>query len=171
MVQRTIGEAEFAPNGQLYREIKDRKFTQPDLMRFHDKRSSKGWPDSTEEISEWLDYHQSILEYLRQGLKTSTLFPKDQLRAHEQENFSYLSTANVHMVFKTVVRCIGNKGAVNQVKSDNYVFHDHEDMTLEVIHHTLKGGRKSGRKLGKNEDCNCKDGDDVQVTKKLGVVK
>jgi hypothetical protein len=27
-----IGEAEFAPNGQLYREIKDRKFTQPDLQ-------------------------------------------------------------------------------------------------------------------------------------------
>jgi hypothetical protein len=45
-----------------------------------------------------------------------------------------MSTANVHMVFKTVVRGKGNKGAVNQVKSDNYVFHDHEDTMLEAIH-------------------------------------
>jgi hypothetical protein len=51
------GEAEFAPHGQLCREIKERKFTQPDLMRFHDRRSSKGWPDSTEGILEWLDHH------------------------------------------------------------------------------------------------------------------
>jgi hypothetical protein len=42
-----IGEAEFALNGQLYREIKDRKLTQPDLARFHNTRSSKGWHDST----------------------------------------------------------------------------------------------------------------------------
>jgi hypothetical protein len=47
-----IREAEFAPNSQLYREIEERKFTQPDLMRFHDRRSSKGWPDSTEGILE-----------------------------------------------------------------------------------------------------------------------
>jgi hypothetical protein len=67
-------------------------------------------------------------------------------------NFSYLmSTVNVCMGFKTVVTCMGNKGAGNQVKSDNYVFHDHEDTTLEVIHHTLKNGRRSG----KNEDCEC----------------
>jgi hypothetical protein len=85
-------------------------------------------PDGTEGISEWLDYHQSILEYSLQGLKISTLFPRDQLRAPEQGNFSYpMSTANVHMVFRTIVRCIGNEGAVNQVKSDNYVFQDHED--------------------------------------------
>jgi hypothetical protein len=103
-------------------------------MRFQDKPSSKGWPDSREGISKWLEYHQSILEYLQQGSKTSTTFPKDQLRAHEQRNFSYpMSTANVRMVFQTVVSCIGNKGAVNQVKSDNYVFHDHEDTTLEAI--------------------------------------
>jgi hypothetical protein len=57
-----VEEAEFAPNGQLYREIKDRQFTQPDLERFRDERSSKGWPDSVEGISKWLDYHQSILE-------------------------------------------------------------------------------------------------------------
>jgi hypothetical protein len=58
-----IEEVEFAQNGQLYREIKDRKFTQPDLGRFCDECSSKGWPDSGEGISKWLDYHQSILEY------------------------------------------------------------------------------------------------------------
>jgi hypothetical protein len=118
-----IEEEEFRPNGQLYR-----KFTQPDRVRFHNERSSKGWPDSTEGISEWLDYHQSILEYLRQGLKISTAFPRDQLRAHEQGNFSYpMSTTNVHMVFRTIIRCMGNKGAVNQVKSDNYVCQDHRD--------------------------------------------
>jgi hypothetical protein len=153
-----IGEAGFAPNGKLYREIKDRMFTQPDLVRFHDRRSSKGWPDSTEGISEWLDHHQSILEYWQQGSKTSTPFPKDQLRAHEQEDFSYpMSAANVHIAFRTVVRCIGNEGAVNQVNSDdNYVFHDHEDTTLEVIHHMLKSGRKSGRNFKKNEDSDWK---------------
>jgi hypothetical protein len=67
-----IGEAEFAPNGQLYREIKDRKFTQSDLMRFHDEPSSKGLRDSTEGILEWLDHHQSILEYSQQGSKPYT---------------------------------------------------------------------------------------------------
>jgi hypothetical protein len=82
-----------------------------------------------------------------------------------------MSTANVYRVFKTVVRCIGNKGAVNQVKSDNYVFHDHEDTRLEAIHHTLKNDRKSRRRLGKNEDCYCKGGDDVEVTKKLELVQ
>jgi hypothetical protein len=82
-----------------------------------------------------------------------------------------MSTANVHIVFKTVVRCIGNEGAVNQVKSDSYVFHDHKDTTLEAIHHTLKDDNTSGRRLGKNEDCNCEGGDNVQVTKKLGVVQ
>jgi hypothetical protein len=123
-------------------------------MRFHNGRSSKGRPDSTEGILEWLDHHQSILEYSQQGLKTSTPFPKDQLRAHEQGDFSYpMSTTNMHIAFRTVVRCIGNKGAVNQVKSDNYLFHDHKDRTLEIIHHILKSGRKSGRKFKKNEDC------------------
>jgi hypothetical protein len=150
-----IEEAEFAPNGQLYREIKGRKFTQPDLMRFHDRRSSKGWPDSTKRILEWLDHHQSILEYLQQGSKTSTPFPKDQLHDNEQEDFSFLmSAANVHIAFRMVVRNIGNKDAVNQVKSDdNYIFHDHEDTTLEEIHHMLKSGSKSGRKFKKNEAC------------------
>jgi hypothetical protein len=181
-----IREAEFAPNGQLYREIKDRKFTQPDLMRFHNRHSNKGWPDSTEEISEWLDHHQSILEYSQQGSKTSTPFPKDQLCAQDQMNFSYpmsktstpfpkdqlcapdqmnfsypMSTANVYIAFRTVedhgVRCTGNEGAVHQVKLDNnYVIHVHEDTTLEVIHHMLKSGRKSGRKFKKNEYCNWK---------------
>jgi hypothetical protein len=157
-----IREAEFAPNGQLYREIKEIKFIQPDLMCFHDRRSNKGWPDRTEGILEWLDHHQSILEYLQQGLKTSTPFPKDQLCAHNQVDFSYpMSTANVHIAFRTVedydVRCTGNKGAVHQVKSDNnYVFHVHEDPTLEVIHHMLKSGRKSGRKFKRNEDCKWK---------------
>jgi hypothetical protein len=47
-----IDEEEFAPNGELYREIKDNKFTQPDLVRFQDERSSKGWLDRTEGISE-----------------------------------------------------------------------------------------------------------------------
>jgi hypothetical protein len=149
-----IEEAGFAPNGQLYREIKDRKFTQPDRRRFCNECSRKGWFDSVEGISKWLEYHQSILEHSRQGLKALTTFPKDQLSAHEQRNFSYpMSTANMHRVFKTVVKCISNKGAGNQVKSDNYVFHDHEDMTLEAIHHTLKNVRKSGRRLGRTEDC------------------
>jgi hypothetical protein len=83
-----IREAVFGPNGQLYKEIQERKFTQPDLMRFHDRRSSKGWPEGMEGILEWLDHHQSILEYSQQGSKTSTLFPKDQLRAHDQVDFS-----------------------------------------------------------------------------------
>jgi hypothetical protein len=145
-----IGEAEFAPNCKFYREIKDRKFTQPDLMRFHNRCSSKGWLDSTEGILEWLDHHQSILEYSQQGLKTSTPFPKDQLRVHKQGDFSYpMSAANVHIAFRPVVWCIGNEGAVNQVKSDNYILHDHEDTMLEVIHHMLKSGRKSGKKFKK----------------------
>jgi hypothetical protein len=109
-------EAEFAPNSQLCREIQDRKFTQPDLMRFRDRRSDKGWPDSAEEILEWLDHHQSILESSQQGSKTPTPFPKDQL----------------HIAFSTVdghnVRCTGTEAAAHQVAlDDNFVFHVHED--------------------------------------------
>jgi hypothetical protein len=87
--------------------------------------------------------------------KTSTPFPKDQLRAHKQGEFSYpMSAANVHIAFRTVIRNIGNEGAVNLVKSvDNYVFHDHEDTTLEEIHHMLKSGRKSVKNFKQNEDC------------------
>jgi hypothetical protein len=102
------------------------------------------------------------LEYLQQGSKTSTPFSKDQLRAHDQVDFSYpMSTTNVHIAFRTVedhdVTCSSNEGAVHQVKSDdNYVFQVHEDLTLEVIHHMLKSGRKSGRKFKKNEDCDWK---------------
>jgi hypothetical protein len=153
-----IGEAEFGPNGQLCRKIKDNKFTQPDLMHVHDRRSSKGWPDSTEGILEWLDHHQSILEYSQQGSKTPTPFRKDQLRTHNRVDFSYLmSSANVHIAFRTIVRSTTNEGAVNQVKSDKiYVFHVHEDTMLEVIHHMLKSGRKSGRKFEKNADCDWK---------------
>jgi hypothetical protein len=72
-----------------------------------------------------------------------------------------MSTANLHIAFGMVedhdVRGTGNEGAVNQVKSDaNYIFHVHEDLTLEVIHHMLKGCRKLGRTFKKNEDCNWK---------------
>jgi hypothetical protein len=73
-------ESEFAPNSQLYREIQDRKFTEPDLMRFHVRRSDKGWLDSTEGKLEWLDHHQSILESLQQGSKTPTIFPRGPQR-------------------------------------------------------------------------------------------
>jgi hypothetical protein len=85
-------------------------------MRFRDRRSDKGWPDSAEEILEWLDHHQSILESSQQGSKTPTPFPKDQL----------------HIAFSTVdghdVRCTGNEAAAHQVAlDDNFVFHVHED--------------------------------------------
>jgi hypothetical protein len=129
-------------------------FPQGSIRRFCNECSRKGWPGSVEGILKWLDYHQSILEYSRQGLKTSKPFPKDQLRAHEQMKYSYpMTTVDGFMGFKAVVTCMDNKGAGNQVKSDNYVFHDHEVTTLDVIHHTLENGRKSGRRLGKNEDC------------------
>jgi hypothetical protein len=138
-------EAEFAPNSQLYREIQDRKFTQPDLMRFHDRRSDKGWPDSAEGILEWLDHHQSILESLQQASKTPTPFPKDQL----------------NIAFTTVedhdVRCTGNEIAVHQIAlDDNYVFHVQEDTPLEVVDHMLGVSRKSGRQFMKNEECDWK---------------
>jgi hypothetical protein len=68
------GEAEFAPNSQLYREIQDRKFIQPDLMHFHDRHSDKGWQDSAERILEWLNHHQSILDSLQYGSKTPAPF-------------------------------------------------------------------------------------------------
>jgi hypothetical protein len=38
---------------------------------------------------------------------------------------------------------------LDQVKSDNHVFHDNKDTMFEEIHHTLKGGRISGRKVGR----------------------
>jgi hypothetical protein len=73
--------------------------------------------------------------------------------------YSYLmTTVNLCMGFKKIVTCVGNRGAGNQIESDNYFFHDHEDTTLDVIHHTLGNGRKSGRRLGKNGDCKCKGG-------------
>jgi hypothetical protein len=152
-----IQEEEFSPNGPLYRAIIDKKFTQPDIRRYRDKHRRKGWPGSVEGISKWLDYHQSILEYSRQRLKTSTTFPKDKLCAHKQMKYSYpMTTINVCMGFKKIVMYVGNKGAGNQVKSHNYVLHDHEDITLDVIHHTLGNGRKTRRRLEKNGDCECK---------------
>jgi hypothetical protein len=133
------------------------------------------------------------------GSKTSTLFPKDQI------NLSYpMSTANLHPAFRTVedhdVRRTGNKGAVHQVElDDNYVFHVHEDTTLEVLHHLLKSGQKLGRKVEKSghcdgrgkSSCRClmlrstcasgpvmsnapsasKGGDEVQVAKELDIVQ
>jgi hypothetical protein len=62
-------EAEFSPNSQLYKEIQDRKFTIQDLIRYHKRRSDKGWPDSADGILSWLDNHQSILEASQQGTK------------------------------------------------------------------------------------------------------
>jgi hypothetical protein len=54
--------------------------------------------------------------------------------------------------------CTGNKGAVHQVElEDNCLFCVHKDTTLEVIHHMLKSGRKSGRKVRKSEDCHVKE--------------
>jgi hypothetical protein len=56
------------------------------------------------------------------------------------------------------VMCTGNEGADHQVElEDNCVFRVHEDTTLEVIHHMLKSGRKSGRKVRKSEDCDGKE--------------
>jgi hypothetical protein len=166
-----VEEAEFAPNGQLNREIKDRKFTQTDLRYFRGKHSTKGWLDSVEGISKWLDYHQSILEYSQQGLKTSTTFPKDQLRALEQRNFSYsMATADVHMVFKTVVKCIGNKSAGNQVKSDNYIFPDHEHDVRSNSPHA-KEWQETGKRVGEECRLQMQRQDDLQVTRKLDVVQ
>jgi hypothetical protein len=124
-------EGEFAPNSQLYREVQYRKFTQPDIMRFHDRRSDKGWPDSAEGILEWLDHHQSIWESSQQGSKTPTPFPKDQL------NIAF-STVDGHDV-----RCTGNEGAAHQI-------------ALEVVDHMLNVSRQSGRKFMKKEECDWK---------------
>jgi hypothetical protein len=60
-------EAEFSPQSQLYRELQDRKFRQQDLLRFHDRRSDKGWPESADGILSWLDHQQSILESAQQA--------------------------------------------------------------------------------------------------------
>jgi hypothetical protein len=60
-----------------------------------------------------------------------------------------LSSLESVRTFRTVedhdVKCTGNEGAVHQVELDNrYVFHIHEDTTLEVIHHMLKRGQEIG---------------------------
>jgi hypothetical protein len=55
-------EAEFSPNSQLFCDITDRKLSKLDLMKFHNRRSHKGWPDSADGLLAWLDHHQSILE-------------------------------------------------------------------------------------------------------------
>jgi hypothetical protein len=87
-------------------------------------------------------------------IKNTKTFPKDQLHTHEQMKYSYpMTTVDGCMGLKAAVTCMDNKGTGNKVKSDNYVFHGHEVTTLDVIHHTLENGRKSGRRLGKNEDC------------------
>jgi hypothetical protein len=84
---------------------------------------------------------------------------------HSQGRLSFkiqlLSFESVR-TFRTVedqyVMCTGNEGAVHQVElEDNCVFRVHEDTTLEVIHHMLKSGRKSGRKVRKSEDCDGKE--------------
>jgi hypothetical protein len=94
-------EAEFSPNSQLYREIQDRKFTQLDIIKFHDRRSDKGWEDSAEGILAWLDHRQSILESSQQATKAQIVYPKDQLNT----------------AFKTLeghdVMCKTNEGAIH----------------------------------------------------------
>jgi hypothetical protein len=68
-----------------------------------------------------------------------------------------LSSLESVRTFRTVedhdVRCTGNSAVYQEALEDNYVFRVHEDTTLEVIHHMLKSGRKSGTKVRKSEDC------------------
>jgi hypothetical protein len=91
-----------------------------------------------------------------QGRFISTVHSQRRLSSKIQ-----LSSLESVRTFRTVedqdVTCTGNEGAVHQVElEDNCVFRLHEDTTLEVIHHMLKSGRKSGRKVRKSEDCDRK---------------
>jgi hypothetical protein len=91
-----------------------------------------------------------------QGRFISTVHSQRRLSSKIQ-----LSSLESVRTFRTVedqdVTCTGNEGAVHQVElEDNCVFRVHEDTTLEVIHHMLKSGRKSGRKVRKSEDCDRK---------------
>jgi hypothetical protein len=109
-------EAEFSPQSQLYRELQDRKFTQQDLLRFHDRRSDKGWPESADGILSWLDHHQSILESAQQATKTPTMFSKDQL------NVAFTTTEGHNLM------CTGNEAAAHEVALDKeYVFKAYDD--------------------------------------------
>jgi hypothetical protein len=116
-------EQEFAPNSQLYREIQERKFTIQDLIKFHERRIDKGWPDSADGILSWLDHHQSILEAAQQWTKVPVQF-KDQLNTafHMQEDHR--------------ADCRGNETVVHQVAMDeNYVFFAFEDTPPVVLEH------------------------------------
>jgi hypothetical protein len=57
--------AEFAPN----REIIFSKFTQADLIHFHEQKATKMWPTSPDGLLAWLDLRQSALEATDIGVR------------------------------------------------------------------------------------------------------
>jgi hypothetical protein len=135
-------EAEFSPQSQLYRELQDRKFPLQDLLRFHDRRSDKGWPESADGILSWLDHQQSILESAQQATKTPTMFSKDQL------NVAFTTTEGHNLM------CTGNEAAAHEVALDEeYVFKAYDDTPVEVLQHMLNISRKSGREVIKIMAC------------------
>jgi hypothetical protein len=142
-------EAEFSPQSQLYRELQDRKISQQDLLRFQDRRSDKGWPESADGILSWLDHHQSILESAQQATKTPTMFSKDQL------NVAFMTTEGHNLM------CTGNEAAAHEVALDEFtyiftylnIFKAYDDTPVEVLQHMLNISRKSGREVLKIMAC------------------
>jgi hypothetical protein len=138
-------EQEFAPNSQLYREIQERKFTIQALIKFHEQRSDKGWPDSADGILSWLDHHQSILEAAQQGTKVPVQF-KDQL-----------NTA-IHMQEDHRADCRGKETAGHQVGMDeNYVFFAFEDTLPAVLEHMYYIGQQSGKNVVSLPPCDWRE--------------
>jgi hypothetical protein len=140
-------EAELSPNSQLYREIKDRKFTILDMIKFHEGRSDEDWEDSAEVILSWLNYHQSILEESQASTKVLPKFPEDLL------NTAFLDTD------RHSINCMSNKAAAaHQVALDEeYVFLVEEDTPQRVIHHMLQISQQSERNHVKVTPCDWRD--------------
>jgi hypothetical protein len=128
-------EAEFSPNSQLYREIQAQKFTIQDLIRFHERRSDKGWPVSADGILSWLDHHQSILEASQQGTKVP-------IQYKEQLNTAFTTIADHR------VECVHNESATHQVDlAQSYVFHVYEDTPIEVLNHMYHLNQQVGKNM------------------------
>jgi hypothetical protein len=76
------GEAEFAPNSHLYRELMQSKFVQTDLIHFNEQGVAKRWPKSPDNMLSCLDLRQTALESSDIGVKPKTQItsvPADQL--------------------------------------------------------------------------------------------
>jgi hypothetical protein len=138
-------EAKFSRNSQLYQELQERKFTQQDIMKFHDRRSNKKWKDSVEGILDWMDHHQTILESSQQGSKAPTTFQKEIL------NTAFTAIEGHNVLCKT------NEAAAHQVALDEqFVFMIYEDTPDEVVNHMLQITQKSGRNYTKISPCDWK---------------